>query len=208
METPQILDRKTYEQSEQIKEFAVAFCEAQKKYTKVEKSGDNVHFRKSYATKSDILNAVRPGLLENGLSVSQTPSLVGPEVLIITTIQHISGQFIRGYTYMRAIDAKPQGFGSVASYAERYALRGMLGIPTEDCEEQYDGEYPDEKPKKKNKKPLDTKLQNAISQIVKAGRSLGQSEDVLVGVIKKPLALWDGEDVTKAKAFLKGLKNV
>ena len=86
-----------------------------------------------YADLSDIWDAIRQPLRDNGLAVTQ--QLCGPtgspEVGITTTIWHESGQHDTSTIYVSARDKTPQEVGSLLTYYRRYALSAALGITTD-----------------------------------------------------------------------------
>jgi hypothetical protein len=50
------------------------------------------------------------------------------ELVIVTTLFHCSGQWIRSELPMIPRDASPQGMGSATAYGRRYGLTAMVGV--------------------------------------------------------------------------------
>lgn len=115
-------------QSEQINELATALSKAQSKMTHASKDSTNPHFRNDYADLASVLSAVREPLTSNGLSVVQTTN----NNVLVTTLLHSSGQWMRSYTPILSSKQDAQGFGSGMTYARRYALSAICGIAQDD----------------------------------------------------------------------------
>lgn len=87
----------------------------------------------NYADLTDIWDAIREPLKENGLAVTQ--SLVGGSsgwTGIKTTVWHSSGQSFAETVEMQTQGRSPQEVGSLTTYYKRYALAAVLGIATEE----------------------------------------------------------------------------
>ena len=119
------------DQSESIVELAKAMCEVQK--TELFAIADSKSHYSNYADLSSVWIAARKPLTENGLSVVQTNEPCNDGVIVVTTLLHTSGEWIRGRLQMKADKQGPQGFGSAMTYGRRYALMAMVGIcPADD----------------------------------------------------------------------------
>jgi hypothetical protein len=68
------------------------------------------------------------------LSYVQLPTTSdgGKGIGVKTILMHTSGQFIESEFYLPITKADPQAGGSAITYARRYALQAMAGIPTAD----------------------------------------------------------------------------
>ena len=112
------------------------------------KSGGSYSYQ--YADLSDIWDAIRSPLRDNGLAVTQ--QLCGPngspDVGITTTIWHESGQHDTSTIYVSAKDKTPQEVGSLLSYFKRYALAAALGISTDQDDDGAAASMPAGKPSK------------------------------------------------------------
>ena len=119
--------------SDSIAKIASALVKAQGELNAVSKDGNNPHFGKRYATLANIVDSTRETLRKNGLAVVQTfAETDGSYIDLTTTLLHESGEWLQGTLTMRPSKADPQGLGSAATYARRYALSAILGIVTDD----------------------------------------------------------------------------
>lgn len=139
------------EQSASIKELATSLCAAQAMYKPVARNADNPFFRSTYADYEAVFMALQEPFAKNGLSFVQATDVAPDGDLIVETqLMHVSGEWIRGKLKMPPAStskkkdeygnpisndpnrkATPQELGSAFTYACRYALRGMSGIPVQ-----------------------------------------------------------------------------
>lgn len=115
-------------QSEQINELAAALAKAQAGITGALKDSANPFFKSRYADLASCWDACRKQLTDNGLSVIQTTEVQDSHVVVVTTLAHASGQWVRGVLPVKAKDDGPQAQGSGITYARRYALAAMVGL--------------------------------------------------------------------------------
>lgn len=116
-------------QSEQINELATALAEAQYSLEGARKDSNNPFFKSKYADLEACVGALRDPLHENGLSYSQTTRVTEQGTVLVTTLMHKSGQWIKGELPLSAKEANnPQAQGSAISYARRYALSAITGL--------------------------------------------------------------------------------
>jgi ERF superfamily len=137
--------------SEQINELAAALAKAQGEITGALKDSENPFFSSKYADLASCWDACRGPLSANGLSIVQVTDRGRPvtiqwetknektgevtefkvdteELLVVTTLYHASGQWIRSELPMIPRDASPQGIGSALTYGRRYGLTAMVGV--------------------------------------------------------------------------------
>jgi hypothetical protein len=121
-------------QSETIGKLATALAVAQSEIGAAEKDSKNPFYKSSYASLKAVTAAVKGPLAENGLSYVQAPERLENDgrVILRTVLLHVSGEWIDSTLAMVPKDSGPQAFGSCLTYARRYALQSMLGVPTED----------------------------------------------------------------------------
>jgi len=120
------------ERSEQLDKLAPALCKAQGIIEAASKNAENPHFRKKYADIGAIWDAVRKPITDNGLCIIQEPQSANGKVVLVTTLLHSSGQYIRSSISMPVVKQDPQGYGSAITYARRYSLQSIVGISAED----------------------------------------------------------------------------
>ena len=121
--------------SPSVRELLGALLKAQVEFGPVVKtiSGQEGNRNYKYADLAGLLDAVTPALRKNGLLIVQT---MRPEDLgnvVITTLFHTSGEWIRGETWIPLREAgNPKAVGSAISYARRYAILPLLCLAAED----------------------------------------------------------------------------
>ena len=129
--------------SESIAKLAVALSKAQGTMKHAIKDADNPFFRSKYADLASVVEASRPSLIANGLSVVQCTA----GNVLWTMLLHESGEWIKGSIELKPMrQAKlegkdkaewvdshdPQSYGSCITYARRYAMAAITGVATED----------------------------------------------------------------------------
>lgn len=106
-----------------------AMVEFQKAMPPVLKDAKNPHFGNKFASLGAITHAAAPVLAEIGLVVTQFPSAdQDGRPTLITSVQHVSGEFMEAEMQLVMSKADPQGQGSGLTYARRYAYCAVLGI--------------------------------------------------------------------------------
>lgn len=120
--------------SEDITKIAAALGSALPKMEAATKDSKNPHFNSKYADLSAVMDACKPHLAAQGIVVMQPPATTedGGAVSVSTVLLHNSGQWIASTLTLRPTKQDPQGMGSAITYARRYSLQSMLGIPAED----------------------------------------------------------------------------
>ncbi|MDP2362296.1 MAG: ERF family protein, partial [Ignavibacteria bacterium] len=103
------------------------------------KDSANPFFKSVYADLASVWEACRQALSTNGLCVIQTTDNDNGSVIVITTLIHSSGQWIRGKLRIKPVKDDPQGIGSAITYARRYALAAIVGVAPDEGEDD-DGE--------------------------------------------------------------------
>jgi hypothetical protein len=116
-------------QSDDIKEIALALSNAQAEMEYAGKEVENAFFKSSYADLAAVVKASRPALAKHGLSVVQLTNVAyDGSVIMITQLNHVSGQWIRGAYPVKPVKADPQALGSAMTYARRYTYSAMTGV--------------------------------------------------------------------------------
>lgn len=120
--------------SDSITDLAKALADTQAELKNPYNTADNPYFKSKYAPLPDILNAVRPVLAKNGISIIQRPATdesgnTGVETMLL----HKTGQYIIFEPYfLKPSKIDPQTAGGAITYARRYALNAALGISGEE----------------------------------------------------------------------------
>ncbi len=110
-----------------------AFVKAQAAMTAASKSSVNPHFNSKFADLSDVMDAAKKPLADNGLAVSQELINANDGVSVTTKLFHESGECLASPPFTLPVAQKtPQGYGSACTYARRYSLAAFLGIVAEE----------------------------------------------------------------------------
>ena len=118
--------------SESIKELAKALNLAQAEMSGAKKKAANPFFKSKYADMVSVVDAVRVPFCDNGLSYSQFPIFRDNHVGVETILMHTSGEWLSAELLLPMTKQDPQAAGSAITYAKRYALQAIAGIPSED----------------------------------------------------------------------------
>lgn len=125
-------------QSEDIKELVSALSKAQGKMETAKFNRVNPHYKNRYADFTAVMDACRHPLADNGLSIMQYCETINDKLTLVTMLAHTSGQWIKSYFPLNPVNMTSQAIGSAMTYAKRYSLSAMLGIVSDD--EDDDGE--------------------------------------------------------------------
>ena len=120
--------------SESISNLAKALCKAQNELGGAVKNSSNPFFKSSYSSLTDVVKAIKQPFADNGLSYSQFPitSDGGGGIGVVTILMHNSGEWLESEFYLPLAKKDAQGGGSAVTYARRYSLQSMAGIPNAD----------------------------------------------------------------------------
>lgn len=118
--------------SELINELANALCNAQGQMGGAVKDSSNPFFKSSYADLTSVIKAIKQPFSDNGLSYTQFPVSSEHGVGVSTRLMHVSGQWLEMEYTLPIVKKDPQAAGSAITYARRYALQSIAGIPTAD----------------------------------------------------------------------------
>jgi hypothetical protein len=196
--------------SETIAKIAAALAKFNAKIGKIEKDGTNPFLKNKYATLDNIVDAVRPLLAEQGISVIQVPSDgENGTILMRTILIHESGEFMESETLsMKPIKNAPQEIGSVLTYARRYQLSSFLSLNTGEDDDGnsssgVDGEkkkQPDKKPQqKKNYPPKQDKPKEGPKEDVISADDLKAVNTLMSNYITANLKTGETVDGNRAK---------
>ncbi len=114
-------------QSTEIGELASALSKAQAEYKTAKKDNKNPFFRSNYADLNTVMVACRPHITKNNLAIVQTMDIVNDKNVLITTLMHSSGQWIKSITPILSAKNDSQGYGAGTTYARRFALEAIVG---------------------------------------------------------------------------------
>ena len=174
------------EQSQTINALASALSKAQGQITGALKDSSNPFFKTKYADLASVWDACRDQLSANGLCVIQTLSNKEDQIVVVTTLAHSSGEWIRGELAVKPVKSDPQGIGSAITYARRYTLAAIVGVAQidDDAEAAMGRKDTD-----KNKISIDIKAQREFSEQARKCLSSGD-----VDGLKQLWSEWDADE--------------
>lgn len=122
------------ETSNEIKHISAALLKFQGAVDGVGKNSANPHFKSRYANLENVVDTARPELQAAGIVFMQSGGAIVDGVMAMTTrLIHVeSGEWIEGTMDIALGKRDPQGVGSAQTYAQRYHLMAMLGLPPVD----------------------------------------------------------------------------
>jgi hypothetical protein len=118
--------------SDSIKALAVALKEAQNEMGGAVKDSKNPFYKSNYADLTAVLKAIKEPLAKHGFSFCQFPISDEQGVGVCTRLMHISGEWIENEFVLPLLKPDPQAAGAAITYARRYALASITGIPQVD----------------------------------------------------------------------------
>lgn len=164
---------------------AAALAKAQASISGAVKDSANPFFKSKYADLESVWAACRKPLTDNGLSVIQTTQPTKHGLMLVTTLAHSSGEWIRGYMPILAKDATAQSQGSGLSYARRYALAALVGVyQTDDDAEAAQGRGFTVDPRGDLGKNIDQKKKEAFIADFKAAFDLDADENEIALAVR------------------------
>ncbi len=149
-------------QSENINELAKSLALAQGEMQAAVKDCVNPFYKSKYADLGSVWDAARPVLSKNGLCVMQTTEIVNGEIIMVTTLAHTSGQWVKSFLPLNPAKKDSQGIGAAISYFRRYSLSALVGVV---CDDEDDGETAVGRGKQSNMEPKQAPKATDIEKI-------------------------------------------
>lgn len=118
--------------SETVAAIQAAFTKAQSEMGGAVKDSANPFFKSKYADLVAVIKAIKEPFEKNDLSYMQFPITTPDGIGVITRINHKSGEFIESEFTLPLTKLDPQAAGSAITYARRYALQAICGVPAVD----------------------------------------------------------------------------
>ena len=118
--------------SESVAAIQAAFTKAQSEMGGAVKDSANPFFKSKYADLVAVIKAIKEPFEKNDLSYMQFPITTPEGIGVITRINHKSGEFIESEFTLPLTKLDPQAAGSAITYARRYALQAICGVPAVD----------------------------------------------------------------------------
>ena len=122
--------------SNEINEIAKALCLAQSSMSGAKKDSKNPFFKSNYSDLASVMEAISLPFAANGLCFVQAAEANEQRVSVTTRIIHTSGQWLEATTELPPTKADAQGWGSAITYAKRYGLQALCGVPSVDDDGQ------------------------------------------------------------------------
>jgi hypothetical protein len=120
--------------SDSIKAISMALLAFQGRVKGVAKSSDNAFFHNKYANLATVREAIDEALQSCGVAFLQSAGSITDGMMEMSTrlIHAETGEWIEGVMQIPLGKRDPQGAGSAQTYAQRYHLMAMLGLPPVD----------------------------------------------------------------------------
>ena len=118
--------------SETIDKLATALTKAQAVMGGAVRGTGNPFFKSKYADLADVMQVIKEPFETNGLSYVQFPISSENSVGVSTRLMHSSGQWLEQEFLLPMVKRDPQAGGSCITYARRYGLAAVAGVPQVD----------------------------------------------------------------------------
>lgn len=115
-------------QSESIAKLTEALCKAQSQIEGAKEDSSNPFFKSKYADLTSVWKACKKPLTDNGLAVIQTMEMKESQIVLVTTLAHSSGEWMKSYLPVITTKMDAQSIGSAITYSRRYALAAIAGV--------------------------------------------------------------------------------
>ena len=122
--------------SENINDIALALSKAQAVMSGAKKDSKNGFFKTSYSDLASVMAAISKPFADNDLCFIQGAEAADNKIAVTTRIIHKSGQWFESITTLPPTKNDAQGYGSAITYAKRYGLQAMAGVPSVDDDGQ------------------------------------------------------------------------
>lgn len=157
------------------KEIFKALVKAQLEIKPPVKDSFNKGYGSKYCSIDAIYDAIRKPLADNGLFITHSVEILEGAPLLRTAIIHVSGDTISNLVPVKMEKATSQGVGSALTYARRYGIACLLGLPSDEDDDGHGllkDEDPQQHQKLENKRhPLSIEDK---AKIIKASRENGE----------------------------------
>jgi hypothetical protein len=186
--------------SESLDKLLPALIAAKAKFRAVRKDGYNPHFKSKFASLKAVQEATSDSLSENGLTILQFPSTVDGKPALTTWLAHTSGQYVADETVLSLAKSDPQAQGSAITYLRRYSWSSVLGLVTD--EDDDDGNTASAVAKPKTLPQSQQEMNRLVSAAKRAGKTKEEVESLFLKKHNTPLASAANEDVTAMADWL------
>jgi len=118
--------------NKEISEAITAFVEAQAEMGAAIKNKKNDFLNNAYADLSAIQEAVIPAFASKGFAIIQECGADELGKYVVTKIFHTSGHVFASTVYLEYKKSDMQSLGGAITYARRYGLASLTGVPVQD----------------------------------------------------------------------------
>lgn len=196
------------EHSPSIASIAAALLKFQGALKGVKRDSANPFFKSKYADLEQVVETAKPHLQDAGIAFLQSPGSIQNECLSMSTmLMHAeSGEWIIGTGEIPLGKKDPQGAGSAQTYAQRYHLMAMLGLPPvdDDGESAMDRSRSADTNPKPSTRPVETpKNFNSYLTSITSAKTLGEAQAAFAIIWKSDLS---SEDKTTLQAAYEAQK--
>ena len=198
--------------SESITDLAAALCLAQAEMGGATKNSINPHFKSSFADLESVIKVIKPAFFKHGLSFIQLPitSEGGKGIGVSTMLMHSSGQWIEGEYLLPLEKVTPQGAGAAITYARRYGLVSLCGIPQIDLDAEDISVQAPVVPEPPAKRVSKTLAQSVVALVVSSQAS-GETSELIEALAEldeiEKQVIWK-QLTTKQKEFVRLTKEM
>ena len=179
-------------QSESIQTISKALLKAQIEVDRVTKNAKNPHFKSTYADISAVIDSIKPALNSSGITFLQLPCpSINGEVRLTTRLLHESGEWIDSTITVPISKNDAQGYGSGITYARRYSLAAIMGLPQED--DDGNGASAGNKPAKKpaNQTPSGSAFERLSPELKSEAKTAADHVESAMPDIEKASEIFD-----------------
>ena len=150
--------------SPDIKDISSSLIKARASMTGAKRNSRNKFFDRTYSDLESVMTAISKPFADNNLGFVQGAEANGDRVSVSTRIIHTSGQWIESSTELPPFKGDVQGWGSAFTYAKRYGLQSLVGIPSVDDDGH---EAVKQSINLKNKENIKKNIEKKITKITK-----------------------------------------
>jgi len=141
-----------------MNELISALIKARSEFQPIRKDKVNSSHQNKYATLDAVLEAVEPALQKHGLAIVQTTEINDGQIVLKTTLYHVSGQSISGHYPLPQTDDS-QRLGAAITYGRRYAVCGILSVTADEDDDGNAASASNSKPAVSNSRGTITKAE-------------------------------------------------
>lgn len=200
--------------SPELGEISKALSQAQKEFHEAVKDSKNPFYKSTYANLESCIEASRPALTKHNLAVTHALSENEKgDFILITTISHSSGQFIRSKLRLLIDKNDMQKLGAAITYARRFAYAALIGLSQTDDDGESLMERNEPQPKiGLTQKKQEIEIKPSLTEDLK---KIMAQNGWTSGLIKEHKAQlpsaskqWNDMNETEQKEFMKFIENV